>query len=253
MTWDPTQYALFSGHRSRPFGDLTAQIGATDPAWVVDVGCGAGDLTATLKQRWPRARVQGFDSSPDMIAKVPRHAGVEYSVADADAFDATGVDVVVSNAVLQWVPNHRDLLTRWAGQLGPGGWLALQVPSNLDAPSHRIMRELSQSPPWRHRLAGVLRSSLAVSTPAQYLDLLAGEGLQADVWQTEYHHVLQGADPVLEWVRGTGLRPVLDVLTAPEAVEFEREYATLLRAAYPTKPYGTPFGFLRTFAVARKP
>jgi trans-aconitate 2-methyltransferase len=252
MRWDPTQYARFADHRSRPFFELTARIGAEEPARVVDLGCGSGELTVTLAQRWPGATVTGIDSSPEMIARAPAQAGVDFAVGDATDFDAAGLDVLVSNAMLQWVPEHLALLARWARQLAPEGWLAFQVPANFDAPSHRLMRELAQSRAWRARLDGVLRHGDAVATPAEYLDLLAGQGLDVDAWQTTYEQVLTGEDPVLEWVRGTGLRPVLAALSDRDGARFSDEYAAALREAYPARPYGTVFGFARTFVVAHK-
>ena len=245
MRWDPTQYARFADQRTRPFFDLVTQIGAGGPSTVVDLGCGSGELTMTLADRWPDAAVRGIDSSPEMIAKAP--AG-DFVVGTAQDFDATGVDVLVSNAMLQWVPGHAELLTRWAGELEPGGWLAFQVPTNFGAPSHTLMRELAADYP----LEGVLRHDDAVLSASGYLDLLSDAGLRADVWQTEYLHVLQGEDPVLEWVRGTGLRPVLAALAPEQAAAFETEYARRLREAYPARSYGTVFGFSRIFAVAQK-
>ena len=252
MQWDPEQYARFFEHRARPFFDLTRRIGAVAPASVLDLGCGSGELTATLQARWPEATVRGVDASPEMISGAAANSGVSFSVGTAQGLDATGIDVLVSNAALQWVPDHERLLKLWAGQLNPDGWLAFQVPANFDAPSHRLMRELADSPPWRERLGGVLRGADSVADPAVYLALLAGEGLRVDAWQTEYLHVLQGEDPVLEWVRGTGLRPVLAALPDDEAAVFSREYASLLREAYPASGFGTVFGFLRTFVVAQK-
>lgn len=252
MRWDPTQYARYSGHRSRPFFDLVAQVGAEDPGRVVDLGCGAGELTLTLAERWPRADVTGIDSSPEMIERAPADAGITFRLGSAQEFDATGVDVLVSNAMLQWVPDHIPLVRRWAAELNPGGWLAFQVPSNFASPSHVLMRELAESPAWRERLAGVLRHADAVASPAEYLDALARDGLSVDAWRTEYEHVLDGEDPVLEWVRGTGLRPVLAALDADEAAAFSAEYAARLRTAYPPAAYGTVFGFTRTFVVAHK-
>jgi trans-aconitate 2-methyltransferase len=250
VRWDPGQYSRFAGPRGRPFFDLVGQIGAEAPGTVVDLGCGPGDLTVSLTSRWPGASIRGIDSSPEMIERTPRDAGVEFSIGAAEDFDATGVDVLISNALLQWVPTHRRLLPQWLAQLNPGGWLAFQVPSNFGAPSHRLMRELAESAGWRDRLGGVLRHEDAVATPAEYFALLADA--ETDVWQTEYLHVLHGPDPVLEWVRGTGLRPVLSALSDDAAAEFSAEYAALLRDAYPEGPHGTLFGFTRTFAVARK-
>jgi trans-aconitate 2-methyltransferase len=252
MQWDPAQYARYSDERARPFFDLTRRIGAEAPGTVLDLGCGSGELTATLKGRWPEAAVRGVDASAEMIAASVADVGVSFTVGTAQDLDATGTDVLVSNAALQWVPGHERLLGIWAGQLNPKGWLAFQVPSNFDAPSHRLMRELAESSTWRGRLGGVLRGADSVSAPAAYLALLAHEGMRVDAWQTEYLHVLQGDDPVLEWVRGTGLRPVLAALPQDEASAFTRDYAALLREAYPANEYGTVFGFLRTFVVAQK-
>ncbi|MEO6503701.1 MAG: trans-aconitate 2-methyltransferase [Jatrophihabitantaceae bacterium] len=255
MRWDPAQYALFSDERSRPFFDLTGQVGASQPESVVDLGCGSGELTATLAQRWPAATVRGLDASAEMIERAAAFAGgrLSFSLADAADFDAGGVDVLVSNALLQWVPGHQALLRSWAGQLNAGGWLAFQVPANFGSPSHRLMREVAGSDRWRDRLAGALRHSDAVAEPAEYLELLIASGWAVNAWQTSYLHVLSGADPVLDWVRGTGLRPILAALPDDEAAEFSAEYAALLREAYPARPFGTVFPFLRTFVVAHKP
>jgi trans-aconitate 2-methyltransferase len=252
MRWDPTQYGRYSDQRSRPFFDLVDRIGARVPRAVLDVGCGPGELTVTLHERWPAAAVRGVDSSPEMIERAPVEAGVGFALGEASQVDATGVDVLVSNAALQWVPAHRELLARWASELADDGWLAFQVPSNFGAPSHRLMRELAESPAWHERLGGVLRGTDSVSAPAEYLDLLAARGMDVDAWQTEYQHVLPGDDPVLEWVRGTGLRPVLGALSEADAAAFSEQYAELLRDAYPRRSYGTVFGFLRTFVVAHK-
>jgi trans-aconitate 2-methyltransferase len=254
MQWDPQQYAKFDTERSRPFFDLVSQITAPAPRRVVDLGCGPGELTATLADRWTSAEITGLDSSPDMLARAAHNTGdrVRFAEQTAEQFDASGGDVLISNALLQWVPGHAELLIRWAGQLAADGWLAFQVPANFGSPSHMLMRELAESPPWRAQLGSVLRHADAVSEPDEYLDLLSAAGLNTTVWQTSYLHVLSGPDPVLEWVRGTGLRPVLQHLSNEDAQVFTSEYAELLRSAYPARPYGTVFPFLRTFVVAHK-
>jgi trans-aconitate 2-methyltransferase len=162
-------------------------------------------------------------------------------------------DVVLSNALLQWVPRHAELIRGWAAALPPGGWLAFQVPGNFASPSHQLMRELAVSPRWHDQLDGVLRHDDAVREPHDYAQLLMESGLTADVWETTYLHVLSGDDPVLNWVRGTGLRPVLDALSPQDATEFERDYSAALRAAYPHDAAGrTLFPFRRIFAVGQK-
>jgi trans-aconitate 2-methyltransferase len=254
VRWDPTQYARYGSERSRPFFELLDQVAAESPSSVVDLGCGSGELTATLATRWPDARVLGIDSSPEMIERAAsqRAPQVDFQLVEAAEFSAAGVDVLISNALLQWVPDHTEVLSRWAAELNPDGWLAFQVPDNFSAPSHALMRELAESPEWAAKLAGVLRHADAVRPVRDYLLLLCAAGLRATAWQTNYLHLLPGEDPVLEWVRGTGLRPILAALSAEDAAAFERDYAERLRAAYPRTEYGTVFPFLRTFVVGHK-
>lgn len=251
MRWDPEQYGRYGEERGRAFLDLLERVRAVQPRRVVDLGCGRGELTALLRARWPGATVEGLDSSPEMIARAQTlDAGVHFRVADVTQWSMPAdADVVVCNATLQWVPGHRDLLTRWAAGLPEQGWLAFQVPGNFDEPSHALLRSLAASARWADALRGVLRHD-AVGEPAEYAALLLDAGLVADVWETTYLHVLAGADPVLEWVRGTGLRPVLAALSPADGREFEADYAQLLREAYPATPHGTVFAFRRIFAVA---
>jgi trans-aconitate 2-methyltransferase len=262
-SWDPQLYLRHEAHRSRPFQDLLARVGGLPrrPARIVDLGCGAGNATALLAERWPDAHITGLDSSPDMLAAAAAYAGPtagggSLGFAAADAADWTPdepLDLLASNALLQWVPGHLASLPAWAAGLVPGGTLAFQLPGNFDAPSHALMRELCDAPRWRDRLGGVLRAP-DMPGPGDYLQALTGLGCEVDAWETTYQHLLQGDDPVLDWVRGTGLRPVLDALADdPEALEeYVTAYAERLRAAYPAGPQGTVFPFRRIFVVAVK-
>jgi trans-aconitate 2-methyltransferase len=269
--WDATLYLRFSGERARPFFDLLARVGAELPDYVVDLGCGPGNLTTLLAERWPHAAVCGVDSSPQMIeaarklipAGAPRpsgsgpvltsHApGLSFMVDDIRHWEPQSLpDVIVSNAVLQWVPGHRELLVRWADQLADGGWLAFQVPGNYDQPSHAILRELVASARWRPLLRDVELNRQSAD-PADYAELLAGAGCEVDAWETTYVHILRGDNPVLEWYQGTGLRPVLAVLDADQAADFLADYGERVRAAYPPSSFGTVFPFRRVFTVARR-
>ncbi|KUO18915.1 trans-aconitate 2-methyltransferase [Streptomyces dysideae] len=264
-TWDPAQYLRHAGHRARPFTDLLARVPGlpSEQPRIADLGCGPGNVTALLAERWPTAHITGYDNSPEMLDKAHvewegRTVGggrLDFSHADVRTWaPSEPYDLIVSNATLQWVPGHGERFAEWVAGLRPGGSFAFQVPGNFDAPSHVLMRELAHSARWRGRLAETLRHDDAVSAPAAYLEALTGLGCAADVWETTYVHLLTGADPVLDWVKGTGLRPVLTALADDEeaARDFVAEYRTALRAAYPDTAHGTPFPFRRVFAVARK-
>jgi len=255
--WDAGQYLHFGGERARPFFDLVARVGATDPRYVADLGCGPGNLTAALAQRWPGATVVGVDSSPEMIDAAQATVAQEapnLSFALGDVWEwrpERPVDVLVCNAVLQWVPGHDKLLLRWADLLAPGGWLAFQLPGNFDQPSHAIVKDLATSPRWRTLLADVQLNRQA-GDPADYVALLARPGFEVDAWETSYLHILQGENPVLEWTKGTTLRPVLAALDAEQAAEFVREYGERVAAVYNQRPFGTIFPFRRVFTVVHR-
>jgi trans-aconitate 2-methyltransferase len=272
--WDSGLYLRFGGERARPFFDLLARVGAELPGYVVDMGCGPGNLTALLAERWPSATVCGVDSSPQMIeaarqlapavalrscaspgsgSAVTSHApGLSFMLDDIRHWEPQCLpDVIISNAVLQWVPGHRELLVRWADQLADGGWLAFQVPGNFDQPSHVILREMAVSARW-HPLLRDAELNRQSADPADYAELLAQAGCEVDAWETTYVHILQGPDPVLEWYQGTGLRPVLAALDADQAADFLAEYGARVREAYPPRPFGTIFPFRRVFAVAHR-
>ncbi|MFD9001948.1 trans-aconitate 2-methyltransferase [Streptomyces sp. NPDC059582] len=264
-TWDPAQYLRHAGHRARPFADLLARVPDLpgDRPRIADLGCGPGNVTVHLAERWPAAHITGYDNSPEMLDKAdvdhagPTPAGGRLDFAHADVRTWTPpetYDLIISNATLQWVPGHVGRFGDWVAALAPGGTFAFQVPGNFDAPSHRLLRDLAGSARWRDRLAGTLRHDDAVLAPVAYLEHLADLGCAADVWETTYVHLLTGADPVLDWVKGTGLRPVLTALADDPGAreEFLDGYRAALREAYPAGAHGTPFPFRRIFAVARK-
>lgn len=261
--WDPTQYTLFSDQRGRPFRDLLAQVPERDARVVVDLGCGPGEHTLELAVRWPDARVIGIDSSPEMLARARasdsdgRVEWVELAAEDWDpaAYDVP-VDVLVTNATLQWVPTHLRLLPQWLRALAAGATFAMQVPSNFSAPSHRLMREVAFRQPRAEELRSTLDRADAVALAETYAAVLLDLAPAVDVWETTYQHVLtaepDGPHPVLEWARGTGLRPVLGVLADEREREaFLTEYAAALEEAYPRRHFGVLFAFSRIFAVAQ--
>jgi trans-aconitate 2-methyltransferase len=261
VKWDPAQYLRFADERGRPFQDLMARVGSTGepgspmPSSVVDLGCGPGNLTAGLADRWPDADIEGVDSSADMIERAQRdHARdrVHFSVGDVREWaPSRPVDVLTCNATLQWVPGHLDLLGRLVGFVAPGGWFAFQVPGNFAEPTHTELAAVRTSPRWQPVLGDVDVPQPAVEEPVTYVRRMTELGCAVDAWETTYLQVLPGPDAVLEWMKGTGLRPVLSALDEEQQAEFVAEYAERLRAAYPQDSFGTVLPYRRIFVVAQ--
>lgn len=251
--WNPDVYLAFADHRGRPFYDLLTRVGAERPRRVVDLGCGPGNLTRTLVQRWPDAVVEAWDSSTEMVQAAREH-GIDAQVGDVRNWTPQpGTEVVLCNAVLQWVPEHPELLVRWAGWLDADSWIAMQVPGNFDAPSHAVVRELAGRAPWAELLHDIpFRVGKVVETPTGYADLLTSAGCTVDAWETTYVHELTGPNPVLEWITGTALRPVRSRLDDSQWRQFRQELIPLLDKEYPARADGrTFFPFRRVFAVAQ--
>lgn len=262
-TWDPGQYLKFADHRLRPALDLMGRIPLERPRVIYDLGCGSGNVTRLLADRWPQANVIGMDNSPEMLAQAS---------ASRDSADATRVrweegdlagwqpsqspSVFFSNAVIQWVPDHHELVPRLWSMLPSGGCLAIQAPLSWDMRSHEIMRETLENGGDAGQPVGTaeLRSAVGnrwVQDPDFYYDLLAPEADHLDVWTTEYQHVLTGDDAVLEWVTGTGLRPILNGLADGDREIYLEEYRRRLNVEYPKRPDGfTLYPFRRLFFVA---
>lgn len=262
MEWNPGQYERFRGPRERPGQDLLAAIPSLPARSIVDLGCGTGYLTRQLADRFPAAGVTGLDSDPAMLAKAGAVASaVRWQRGDIAGWrPETPPDLIFSNAALHWLPDHGALLPRLAGMLAPGGVLAVQMPDNFAAPSHRLLLDLAGREPWVRALSGALDHG-AVLGPADYWRALRPHCRTVDIWHTDYLHALTGPDPVLEWVSGTALLPVMTRLPADQAAAFRDAYAKALRIAYPPEPVpgggtdGTPattlFPFRRIFILAR--
>ena len=263
--WDPGQYHKFSDHRRRPAVELLARVPpADDPGLVVDLGCGSGEITRLLAARWAGAAVQGVDNSPDMLdraragdAAVGGEAGIEWIEDDIATWTPPRPPgLVYANASLQWVEGHEALFPRLFRALAPGGALAVQMPRSREARSHLLMHEVlaAAGPDGAPIGPASLRREVSrrwVLDPAEYFDLLGSEAARIDVWTTEYLQVLTGEDPVLEWVRGTGLRPILNGLAEPDLTRFLDAYRPALRDAYPRRADGTTlYPFPRLFIVA---
>ncbi len=257
--WDPVQYGKYAAERFRPAMDLLRQVPLATARVVVDLGCGTGELTRIMAQRWPSAKVIGIDRSREMLDRA-RAAGldaVQWCTGDiADWVPDQPCDLIYANASLQWLEDHRTLFPRLLTYVSAGGFLAVQMPLSWGAPSHRLMRETLNdggpggAPLGTEGLRRLAAREWVESAPA-YHELLAPGTRHLDIWETTYLHILEGPDPVLEWVRGTGLRPILEGLVDDERATFLAAYRSRLRTAYPPTADGrTLFPFRRLFIVA---
>ncbi|MGH7368505.1 MAG: methyltransferase domain-containing protein [Candidatus Rokuibacteriota bacterium] len=253
MAWDPAQYLKFADHRLRPAVDLLNRVALERPGEVYDLGAGAGNVTRLIRERWPEARVTGVDDSPAMLAKAAATTpAITWQQADLAGWaPPRPADLVYSNAALHWLTGHERLFPALLAGLAPGGVLAVQMPRNFGAPSHTLISEAARDGPWRARLEPLLRPA-PVADPDFYYDALAPMAA-LDIWETEYLQILEGADPVKEWTKGTWLRPLLDALEEPERSRFEARYAEMVARAYPSRADGrTLYPFRRLFIVARR-
>lgn len=259
QNWNPDQYLKFAGPRRRPAVDLINRLAADCPGTVYDLGCGPGEITRILAERWPAAAITGIDNSPAMLARAAEGgSAIEWVEADIAAWSPPGpADLIFSNAALHWLDDHKSLFPKLFSMLAGKGVLAVQMPRNHAAPSHRLMAEAAGAGPWADTLAPLLRED-PVEKPRLYYDLLAPHAAAVDIWQTDYTHILEGRDPVLEWLRGTALKPLLDALDETGNTDwkdaFVGDLSGRLNQAYPMHPNGrTLFSFRRLFVVATTP
>jgi trans-aconitate 2-methyltransferase len=254
VPWDPTQYLRFAEYRTRPAIDLLEHVAVTDPRSVYDIGCGPGNATRLLRDRWPNARITGVDSSAEMLARARAALpDVTWVRADIRTWHAPEpADVLFSNAALHWLGDHEHLFPALAEQLASGGVLAVQMPDSFSEPWHTCMQQAVRESPHRAALEPLLLDR-PVASPERYFDLLRPLVSDVDVWTTRYVHPLEGGDPVKEWAKGSALKPLLDALPGPDGTTFEERYAELVRKAYPRRADGiTLFPFARVFVVATR-
>jgi len=254
LSWSAKQYVAFEDERTRPVRDLLAALPPIKARSVIDLGCGPGNSTEVLAQCYPEAQIAGIDTSPDMIAAARRRLPqVKFAVEDVRDGDIPGpFDVILANAVLQWVPQHETLLPEFIGKLAPRGGLAVQMPDNLDAPAHRLMREIAEQGPWAAKLADAAAARMPLAGVEWYYELLRPLCAKVDLWRTTYYHSLAGgAAAIVEWFKGSGLRPFIEPLDAAERSAYLELYTAAIADAYPANADGgVLLPFPRLFMVA---
>ncbi len=235
--WNPELYLRFEAQRTRPAIELLSRIDGSSPMNVADLGCGPGNSTAILAERWPDANVTGVDSSPAMLEKAQKRLpSCRFVEADMAHWHAdVPFDLIFANASLQWVSGHEMLIPRLVGQLSENGTLAVQMPDNLDEPTHVLMGKVAREGHWKDRIGDVSAVRTRLLPAGEYYDLLTGAGCRVDMWKTVYMHVMPSVDAIVEWLKSTGLRPFLEPLGEREQHEFLNRYLTALRRAYPVR------------------
>lgn len=255
VDWSAQQYLKFEDERTRPARDLLAEIRLDEPRQVVDVGCGPGNSTELLVKRWPNAKITGIDTSAGMLRQArERLPGLTFVEANISHWSPQpGTDVLFGNAIFQWVPEHLKQLARLLAKLPDGGVLAVQMPDNVHQPTHILMREVAQLERFRGSLATAANARVALPQPRAYYDALRPLCSRIDIWHTIYNHVLAGPAEIVEWMKGTGLRPFLDPLEAPERKAFVEAYTARIAEAFPPQVDGKVLlQFPRIFIVAVK-
>lgn len=254
MTWSARTYSVFEQERTRPVRDLVAALPAHDVQVAIDLGCGPGNSTEVLADRFAQARVTGLDSSDDMLAAArERLPGIPFELADIEAWNPVeSFDVILANASLQWLPDHATLYPRLLSRLAPGGSLAVQTPDNLEEPAHRLAREVAAQGPWASKIGSVKHP--ARHDAAFYYQLLKPRCAAVDVWRTTYFHPLSGGpEAVVEWFKGSALRPYLAPLDGGEKAAYLACYLAAITDAYPALADGTVLlPFPRLFIVASR-
>lgn len=254
MSWSSKQYVAFEDERTRPVRDLLSAVPDMNVHQAIDLGCGPGNSTAVLLARFPGARVSGLDSSGDMIAAArKRLPQLQFAVGDvANWRDSGPYEVILANAVLQWVPDHAVLFPALIGKLASGGALAVQMPDNLDVPAHRLMREVATAGPWSHKMARAAEARAPLRDAEWYHALLRTVCARTDIWRTTYYHPLAGgAAAIVEWFKGSGLRPYLEPLDEAERSAYLERYTSAIAQAYPALADGSVLlPFPRLFLVA---
>ncbi|KLK90621.1 trans-aconitate methyltransferase [Microvirga vignae] len=253
--WNAGQYLKFEDERTRPSVDLLRRVPLSDPQHCVDLGCGPGNSTELLIRRFQAAQIRGLDNSPGMLAKArERLPGLTFEEADIATWQPKErFDLIFANAVLQWIPDHPGLLSRLVSFLRNGGFLAVQMPNNLNEPSHRLMEQIAHEGPWATKLTSASAAKEKIGSFEDYYAWLQHAGCTVDIWQTTYVHPLDGADAIVEWFRSTGLKPYLDPLSPEEQAQYLGRYKEEIARAYPAQADGKVLlRFPRLFFVAQR-